>query len=155
MVRILKYCLSVIVFVSLISFLYLQYNSFQKMKVFSNYKSSNYQIGNNKYLIYIATTPKEQELGLSIASVLPKNQGMIFEFPDYGFHSFWMKDMKIGLDMLFINDTKIVDILENITPQTYPQTFTSKTPANKVIEIPLGEAKMNKISIGDTVKKLD
>jgi uncharacterized membrane protein (UPF0127 family) len=74
----------------------------------------------------------------------------VFDKPDY--YSFWMKDMRFTLDFIFIKDNEIVDLLENIQPQSYPKTFTSKKPADKVIEVKAGTIKNLKIKIGNFVQ---
>jgi uncharacterized membrane protein (UPF0127 family) len=77
---------------------------------------------------------------------------MMFVFDKPDFYYFWMKDMNFPLDFIFIRDNEVVDLLENITLETYPQSFTSKVQADKVIELNSGEIKKSGIKIGD---KLD
>lgn len=120
-------------------------------KIFAEYKSIEIQKNKTKLKLYLADTPKKSTAGLSIVTSLPKNQGMLFTFPEKSYHSFWMKNMKISLDIIFLNDGKITDILENITPETYPQTFTSSVPANQVIEINAGESKLLGLKLGDKI----
>jgi len=80
------------------------------------------------------------------------SEGMIFVFDKPDFYYFWMKDMKFPLDFIFIKNNEVVDLLENIAPETYPKSFTSKVKADKVIELNAGEIKKSGIKIGD---KLD
>lgn len=120
-------------------------------KIFSDYQLIEVSKNKTKLKLYLADTPKKSTTGLSIVTSLPKNQGMLFTFPQKSYHSFWMKNMKISIDIIFLSDGKITDILENITPESYPQTFTSSVPANQVIEINAGESKSLGLNVGDFI----
>ncbi len=129
----IKIVLGALLVISLLSYLStLRFLGYQKIKT---------AIGGKTFTLYVAETPAQQEKGLSGISKLNEDEGMIFNFPKAGYYNFWMKDMKITLDFIFINNNQIVDIKENISPDTYPTTFTSSFPANVVIEINAGEIK--------------
>lgn len=119
---------------------------------FKDYKTIYIELNKRKFLLYVADDPQKREKGLSNVTSLADNQGMIFIFDKPDYYSFWMKDMRFPLDFIFIKDAKIIDLLENIPPQTYPKTFTSKMPADKVIELNSGIIKNLKIKIGDEIK---
>jgi len=59
----------------------------------------------------IADTEDKRSKGLSILTDLPDNRGMLFVFDsDNVYATFWMKDMKFSIDILWIDDNKIVKI---------------------------------------------
>lgn len=100
--------------------------------------------------LLVAQTPDESEWGLSDFPSLPANTGMLFMFPGPGTYSFWMKDMKFSLDIIWLDgDNRVVTIHENISPETYPETFTPTQPISAVIEVPGGFVQKNSLSIGD------
>lgn len=120
--------------------------------LFPGYNKLTNQIGSKTYNLYIADTVEKQQKGLSSINKLAKDNGMIFIFDKPGFYGFWMKDMKIPLDLIFLNENQIVDILENIQPETYPKVFTGLSPYNSVIELSEGEIKQSGIKIGDLIE---
>ena len=64
-----------------------------------------------------------------------------FIFADTDYRTFWMKDMQFNIDMIFINDNKIVDIAGNMPkpkPWDWPATYESKSPADMVLEVTAG-----------------
>lgn len=115
-------------------------------------------IDNHTFSVEIATTSAQQQLGLSGRASLPKNQGMLFIFTTADRYPFWMKDMQFPLDMIYINNDKIVDVFQNVpipkstdTDTTLPRIIPN-SPANQVLEINQGLVKQYGFKIGDAVK---
>ena len=89
----------------------------------------------------LATTPLAQETGLSNRDSLAADRGMLFVFAAAQSNCFWMKDMRFPLDMIWLNDKKeIVQIRENIKPDTYPASFCADN-TRYVIEVNAGVAR--------------
>lgn len=114
------------------------------------------EIASQKYDVEIADDEKELQKGLSGRSSLGQNKGMLFIFERKDKYTFWMKDTKIPLDIIFIDDNKIVDMYKNVPPQDGKENavlplYTSKAPANFVLEINGGLADKNGFKIGDTI----
>jgi len=112
-------------------------------------------IDNHSFNVVIAKSEKELEIGLSETKSLAQNQGMIFLFNKLDYYSFWMKDMKFPIDIIFINIDHIVTIEDNvpiITGQKNPSIYTPTQTANRVLEIQAGLAKKYNFKIGDNVK---
>lgn len=109
------------------------------------------EINNRKIDIEIADTNAKREQGLSGRTSLCGNCGMLFVFDKPGIYPFWMKDMNFSLDFIFINQDKIVDIKENISPATYPNIINSNFPHDKVLEVNAGYAANKNYKIGQTV----
>jgi uncharacterized membrane protein (UPF0127 family) len=68
-----------------------------------------------------------------------------------------MKGMRIPLDIIWIDDTTIVDVSENVpvaTDGAYPSYLPTK-PVNKVLEVNAGVVRKLGISIDDIVEILD
>ncbi len=105
--------------------------------------------------IFAETADNETELtkGLSGREKIPEDRGMLFIFPQEGILTFWMKDMKFPLDMIFLDSQfVIVDINENAQPCKTIQNckiYFSKKPAKYVLEVNAGIVKKNNLKTGD------
>lgn len=96
----------------------------------------------------VADTPQETSQGLMHRDKLNKNTGMLFILSYDGRHSFWMKNVKIPLDILFVNkNMEIVKIHRNVQPcEKEPcPTYTSEYPASYAIETDGGWTSYRKI----------
>ncbi len=99
-----------------------------------------------------ADTTAQQAKGLSGRITLAPNEAMLFRFKSQGKYCFWMKDTHFALDMLWINqEKKIVDIKQNVLPNTYPQTFCPSENTQYVLEVNAGTAHGLKLQTGDSV----
>lgn len=104
----------------------------------------------------VADTPWEREKGLSGSTSLNDKSAMFFVFEEADEHGFWMKDMNMPIDIIWIDESnRIVDIRENISPDTYPQVFKPSAPAKYVLEVNAGYVDRNGIAIGDTIMVTD
>lgn len=113
-------------------------------------------INNQTYKLLIADTDKSRMVGLSNRNSLPQDQGMLFVFEKKGTYNFWMRDTKIPLDLIYINDNKIVDIIKNAQPQAGKDAasipvLSPKAEANYVLEINAGLSDKHQFKTGDTV----
>jgi len=121
-------------------------------KPLADYRTTNTNIGNIAYMLYVADTDKRRVQGLSGVEKLASNEGMLFVFETKAFQSFWMKEMNFPLDLIFLDDSRVVDVVENVSPDSYPQVISSQASANKVIEINAGEVSRNGIEPGDEIR---
>jgi uncharacterized membrane protein (UPF0127 family) len=108
--------------------------------------------GKYSYHLIVAKTTAQQTKGLGDRNSLPTNEGMLFLYPNSGERCFWMKDMRFPLDMIWTDShKKVVALEQNVSPQTYPETFCSKTPAQYVIELNAGQVSLAGIRAGQTL----
>ena len=105
----------------------------------------------------LAINEAEHAQGLSGVSSLDVNEGMLFVFPNKTRTTFWMKDMKIPLDIIWVADHKVVFIHENV-PLPEPGTtinnlkrYYPNDPIDHVIEVNAGFVQAHNIKIGDPV----
>lgn len=115
------------------------------------YQTTQVKIENKTYRLFVADTEEKRKRGLSNISSIKDGEGMIFVFNKPDYYRFWMKDMKFPLDFLFLRGDQVVDLLANVDPSTYPQTFISKSPADKIIELKAGEIDKLGVNISDTI----
>ena len=76
---------------------------------------------------------------------------MLFQFEIPGKYAFWMKDMKFPIDIIWINDSKIVFIEKNVSPSKM-DTMIPSQEADQVLEINGGKVDKFDIKIGDEVQ---
>ncbi len=101
--------------------------------------------------IQIAQTEFDRELGLMFRKSMNENQGMLFIFPDVQVRNFWMRNTEIPLDMIFINDSKIIlNIAKNTTPYS-DNSYASSGPAKYVLEVNGGFSDSHNITPGTKV----
>jgi len=109
-------------------------------------------VGDTPVSVEIANTDDKRRRGLSGREFLPDGMGMLFIHSEEGLYSYWMPDMRISLDILWINtEMRVVHIEEMVMPESYPASFTSEAPARYVLEVPGGFVAKHNIQAGDTV----
>ena len=116
----------------------------------------NVTINNVNLQADVALTPEEQAKGLSIKDTLQSNEGMLFPSESPRILSFWMKDMKFPIDILWLNaDKKVVHIEESLQPCSPFLPCPSYTPdiqAQYVLETVAGFSSANRITEGTPVE---
>ena len=103
----------------------------------------------------VAISDEERQLGLMFREKLNPDQGMILVFKDEDFHFIWMKNMKISIDILWLDKEKrIVHIERNVPPCKKPPcaSYSSKIPAMYVLEIKAGMADKNQLKFYDRLE---
>ena len=74
-------------------------------------------IGNKSYKCQVAKTDEDRKQGLMGIENLPPDEGMLFEWDTEGTHEMWMKDTKIPLDQIGINEDDEVVIVYKACPE--------------------------------------
>lgn len=118
-------------------------------------KTSTVTIGNYNFEVIVATSQREREIGLSETNSLPQDQGMIFLFEKPDYYSFWMKNMKFPIDILYLSNQEIVTIYKNVQPATNSaenlRIYTPTGPSDKVLEIQAGLSEKYGFKNGDKI----
>ncbi len=106
-------------------------------------------IGNTNIIVEIADTDTTRAHGLSDRAALDEKRGMLFVFSTAAYQSFWMKDVHFPLDIIWLDDNwRVIDITTNISPESFPKTYTPRAPARYVLEVNSGFASAHHIAIG-------
>lgn len=104
--------------------------------------------------VRIADRPLDQARGLMFVENLPDDEGMLFLFDEDGPRSFWMKNCRMPIDMIWLDGTfRVVDITHSAPPcesDPCPQ-FEPKAHARNVLEVRGGLARQKGLREGDTV----
>ena len=105
--------------------------------------------------VEVADTLKKRSLGLGKRTSLKKGWGMLFVFEKRKPHRFWMKDMQFPLDIIWLDNHRIVHIIHNAKPtnsREKPEVMTSPVPVNFVLEIAAGRAAKLRLKTGQRMK---
>jgi len=117
------------------------------------------ELGGKRFAVEIADTIDKQALGLMFRDSMPDDQGMLFIFPNEAPRSFWMKNTRIPLDIMYFDkELEMVSISADTPPcrVTRCPTYPSKSSAMYVLELNAGMAKKLGVGEGDKLTlKLD
>ncbi|MDJ1171175.1 DUF192 domain-containing protein [Roseofilum sp. BLCC_M154] len=102
----------------------------------------------------VARTPEQQALGLMYRPQLPDNRGMLFPFPDPRVVTFWMRNVPVPLDMVFLLDGEVKAIASSVPPCTTPScpVYGPDEAVNQVIELRSGRAAELGLQVGDRLE---
>ncbi|MFA5099833.1 MAG: DUF192 domain-containing protein [Candidatus Omnitrophota bacterium] len=106
----------------------------------------------------IADTEAARMKGLMFRESLAETEGMLFVFPRAGRYGFWMMNMRIPLDIIWLDGTRrIVDIKTNANPCTEDpcESILPRSDALYVLEVPAGFTLSHQAAIGDTISITD
>jgi len=98
----------------------------------------------------IAKTRDERTKGLSGTDKLAVDEALLMVYDDESQWSIWMKDMNYPLDIVWLDaHKKVVHIVKNAPPDSYPQTFVPKNNAKYILEMNSGLVEEKSIRVGD------
>ncbi|MEG4370984.1 DUF192 domain-containing protein [Microcoleus sp. B4b_D2] len=104
----------------------------------------------------VAQTPQEQATGLMFRTELPDDRGMFFPIEPARNVRFWMKNVFIELDMVFLREGVVQAIIPNVPPcltETCPN-YGPDVPVDGVIELRGGRAAQLGLKVGDRIPNL-
>lgn len=119
-----------------------------------NFTEGLVTIGESTWSVALADTPAEHAEGLMACEYLPPSSGMYFVFPQPSAQSFWMKNMVIPLDIVWIQDGTIIGIERDAPPAgeaPNPPRYHAPLPYTAVLELPAGAAARSGLSVGQAV----
>lgn len=122
-------------------------------------------IGEVSFKTEIARDEEDKQKGLSKRDSLDRDHALLFVFDKKAKHSFWMKDMRFPIDIIFIDKTSpdsitegvIVDIVEDAkspsedTPPSALELYSPDKDADLVLEVNAGISKEKAFKVGDKV----
>jgi len=113
----------------------------------------NVKINSQEIKVEIADTAEEQYQGLSFRKSLCADCGMLFKFKEKSEKTFVMRNMNFPLDIIFIDENKIIKIEKNLKPEgeSPKKLYLSGEPVNYVLEVNGGYADKFGIKTGDKI----
>lgn len=111
-------------------------------------------LGDRWIYFEVARTTSEQAMGLMFREHLSRDRGMVFPFDPPRPVRFWMRNVSISLDMLFVRAGEIIAISSDVPPCTTPTcpTYGPDLEIDHVIELAGGTAERFGIAVGDRVE---
>ncbi len=125
-----------------------------------DFTAQHLTVGGKEITVALADSPAERMHGLSGCPVIPETSGMYFVIHPALPTAFWMKNMLVPLDIVWIKAgvvTWIVPAAPIPSPGQSDATLTqykSPSPVDAVLELPAGQAQAHGIKIGTTIKPL-
>src|SRR3989344_8381202 len=120
-------------------------------------KYGRVEIGKNVFRAEIADDANSRMRGLSDREPFEEDEGMLFIFDEPSIQSFWMKDMKFSIDIIWIEGGRVIAIEKNIEPEPGKSVFSLKTysppqPVGRALEVLAGTSDKLGIRAGDEVR---
>jgi uncharacterized membrane protein (UPF0127 family) len=81
------------------------------------YRKINVTVNGVHLVADIASTGEQRSRGLAVKDSLAENESMLFYFPKANEYSFWMKDMKFPIDIIWLDtDRNVFHIEHSLEP---------------------------------------
>ncbi|MEA5464735.1 DUF192 domain-containing protein [Leptothoe sp. PORK10 BA2] len=111
-------------------------------------------IAGETFDLEVAQTAQQQQLGLMHRKALPDHRGMLFPFSPARPVSFWMKNVPVGLDMVFLYQGQVQGIVEAppCGADPCPTYGPGRLLVDHVIELRMGRAAELGLAAGDRVE---
>lgn len=108
-------------------------------------------IGGKSVNLEVARSPQEQAMGLMYRPALPDDRGMLFPMTPARPVTFWMKNVPVALDMVFLYQGKVKAIAPSVPPCTTPEcsVYGPQGDVDNVLELRSGRALELGIKVGD------
>lgn len=102
----------------------------------------------------LAATDEARQKGLMFRTKMGTNEGMLFVFPQIGYHAMWMRNTLINLSVAYIDEAgKILSIHEMVSLDETPHQ--SAGPARYALEMNALWFSKHKVKVGDTIRGLE
>jgi uncharacterized membrane protein (UPF0127 family) len=105
--------------------------------------------------VEVAQTEAEKVRGLSGRESLEPGRGMLFVYEAPARPIIWMRGMRFPLDILWIRDGRVVDLVMEAKPPApgeAPQVFSPREEVQYVLEVPAGFTKRYGVALDDPVQ---
>jgi len=124
----------------------------QKSASLQDYEKGTVVFHNTKIKVEIADNPITKYNGLSNRDEINDDEGMLFVYTDYSRPGFCMREMEFSLDIIWINEDKVVGIDQNLPLDNCKNYIYPPSLINYVLEVKAGFVTQNQIKIGDEVQ---
>ena len=121
----------------------------------NNSKKDQVCFKKNCFDIELAISEQERVKGLQNRDGMPETHGMLFVFSQEQKYSFWMKDTKFSLDIIWLDGKKKIVYLQENLPTCQQSDCPAYPPdedAMYVLELNAGQAKKIGLKVGDVAK---
>ena len=102
----------------------------------------------------VASTEPTRQLGLMFRKKMPQQEGMLFVFPQIGYHAMWMRNTLLPLSVAYVDERGVILSIHEMQPLS-DTAHQSAGPARFALEMNAGWFSAHSIKAGDTIKGLD
>ena len=106
-------------------------------------------VGDHLLEVELAATSTQREIGLSNRGLEKKYYFMVFIFDAPQKVSFWMKDTKIDLSLIFIDSNNRVNQITELKANSLKRKSSKSSDIKYVLEVPKYYLTQNEIDMGD------
>ncbi len=127
----------VIIFAVALTWLFVYQNYWGDIKtaIFANETTYVIHLSDVAMEVTVADDKEERIVGLSGVESLGEFGGKLFIYEEADYHSIWMKDMLMSIDVLWFDENmSLIHVENNLTPETYPNVFTPPSSARFILE---------------------
>jgi uncharacterized membrane protein (UPF0127 family) len=117
----------------------------------ANFKpTTEVRLGTGVFNVRLANDETSRQLGLSGVGNLGPNEGLLMVFDSDDTWEIWMKDMKIALDIIWLDsDKEVIYSVKNASPElSTDKIFQPDDPARYVLELNAGSIEQYGIKTG-------
>ena len=147
-----------ILFFSALAILGVIFGVYSGISSFRQIEYRRVEINRATVIAEVAADIETRRLGLVDKKSIAPNYGMLFMFAKPDYHGLWMKGMKFPVDVIWIKNSRVVDLEENILPSVVTQAdnvlpvYKPDALASMALEVKAGFARRNSVKIGDEIK---
>ncbi|MDZ4385158.1 MAG: DUF192 domain-containing protein [Candidatus Moranbacteria bacterium] len=110
------------------------------------------RIADDVFMAEAVSSAEKRMLGLSGREEMCHSCAMLFIFPEPARYSFWMKDMKFNLDIVWISGASVKSIEKNVPfAEGEREVVRPDAPIDKVLEFNAGVSDEIGLKIGDEI----
>ena len=102
----------------------------------------------------VAADDATRQQGLMFRTSMGKNDGMLFVFPELGYHAMWMRNTLIPLSVAYMDQAGRILSIHEMQPQT-ETPHQAAGPARYALEMNAAWFTSHKVRVGDTIKGLE
>jgi uncharacterized membrane protein (UPF0127 family) len=101
--------------------------------------------------VEVMVKDEDRAMGLMFRPSLPEDRGLLFVFEQEDFHTFWMKNCRFPIDMVWLDGEKrVVHVAQGVPPckEEPCPLYAPMRKASFVLELNAGQARREKATIG-------
>lgn len=108
--------------------------------------------------LMLARTYPEKAKGLMFVETMPEQHGMLFVYPSPQYLTFWMKNTRIPLDLVFFDENlKVLEWIEGMEPdqnqeEEHLPKYSSTQITKYALELNAGMVEKLQLKIGDELE---
>jgi len=121
---------------------------------FIDMNTSYVTVHGEKIYVEVVDTFETRTKGLMGRELLSEDEGMLFIFPENKIRTFWMKNMKISIDIIFIDEKQsIINMYTDVEPcHTFKcDMYYSAKEVKYVLELKASETVARNMQVGDII----